>query len=111
MSCDGLGHGHDHGVAELPVGLGVGDGNSELRRGGLLETHQAGEFPGREAAGHPSLPPDQDFGAVLVVARREGAGDVVRPGQPEPEAVALPAVLLGLALEVLPETVGHTNLR
>src|SRR6266702_8377511 len=60
-------HGHDDAVAELPIRLGVADRNPE----GIGKAHQPRAFARREAARAQRFTLiDEDFGAVLVIARR-----------------------------------------
>ena len=54
---DVLDHGHHHRVAKLSVGLRVGDGYFEGRLLWLVEAHEPGTFPRREAPRIPALLP------------------------------------------------------
>src|SRR3546814_10621171 len=70
--------------------------------------HQPCAFTGREAAGIALLPlADKDFRSVLEIACRQRARYVVRRHQAEAEAVSGRPMLVGVALEVLPELVGE----
>lgn len=70
--------------------------------------HQPRAFPRRESTRvFARALIHEDFRAVLVVARRQGARHVCRFDQTKAEAVAFEAVLLGVVLQVQPEVVGE----
>ena len=104
-------HRQNHGIAELAVGLGVGNGNPELRLPGLLETHQACAFPRSQSPRAPSSLPDQHLRAVLVVACRQGTADIIRAEQGIAEPVTGPSVFLLVFLQVVPQMGGKRVLR
>lgn len=90
-------------ISELLVCASIGNRDFEIVR----EAHQPRAFSRRQSARVLALTLiNQDFRSVLVVARREGARDVVRRDQSEAETVSLGAVLFGVALQVVPEVIG-----
>lgn len=101
---DRLGHRRDYSIAELAVGLSVGNDDRQM----VIKAHQTGRLARGQAA--RVLPPslrDENLGAVLVVPGTERAGDPLRVGQSEAEAVPLLAMPLRVRLEVAPELIAE----
>ncbi len=57
----GLDDGHDNGVAELLVGLRIGDGDAHGRAAGLVETHEASALARRQSARRLAFLANEDF--------------------------------------------------
>jgi len=74
----------------------------------VIKAHQTGRLARGQAA--RVLPPplrDEDLGAVFVIPGAERAGDPLRVGQSEAEAVPLLPVSLRMCLQVAPELIAE----
>lgn len=97
---------HNHGIAELLVGRGVGNYDLvEFARS--VEPHQPCALPRCQAArvAFRTLR-HENFRPVLVVAGGESSCGVLACHLAEPESIPPGAMLLGVALKVVPEMVG-----
>ncbi|CAM2160959.1 hypothetical protein PT2222_90176 [Paraburkholderia tropica] len=94
-------HRHHHAVAELAIRLRVAHGNAER----VGKAHQARALARRQAARTQAFAlMHEDLAAVLVIARRQRARHALRKREAVAEAVTGCAMLLGVLLEIGPET-------
>ena len=91
--CNRLGHWWRHCVAKLPVCLGVGNRNFEMRTPPAVKAHESGAFPRGEPPWVAPAALDENLGAIFVVSSRERSGPVLRANKAIAKAIAFGAVL------------------
>ena len=95
--------GNNDGIAKLFVGSCIGDNNFER----IGKAHDSCTLAWRQAAGIAVFSlENKNFGTILVVAGRQGSGNIARSGYRASKAVAFGTVFCGIALQVGPEIVG-----
>lgn len=109
MSCDGLGDGHNDGVAKLAVRLGVGNRDLEGGAPWSVKAHEASALTGGQAARAWVIGlTDEYLRTILEISCGQSPSNIVRTEETEPKAISLAAVLRGIGLKVVPEMLGES---